>query len=47
MINDLYSFSLLRLGEIQRPQNVHLTEAGSQLLAQQVANSILKALKTR
>jgi len=44
MIDDLYSFSLPRLGEIQRPQNVHFTEAGSQLLAEQVANSILKAL---
>ncbi len=46
-INDLYSFALPRLGEIQRPQNVHFTEAGSQLLAEQVANSILKAVKSR
>jgi lysophospholipase L1-like esterase len=43
-IDDLYSFALPRLSEIQRPQNVHFTEAGSELLAQQVANSILKAL---
>jgi len=47
MIDDLYSFSLPRLDEIQRPQNVHFTEAGSQLLAEQVASSILKALKSR
>ncbi|OHB80202.1 MAG: hypothetical protein A2Z25_24700, partial [Planctomycetes bacterium RBG_16_55_9] len=44
-INDLYSFALPRLKEIQRPQNVHFTEAGSALLAEQVANSILKALE--
>jgi acyl-CoA thioesterase-1 len=46
-IDDLCSFSLPRLEEIQRPQNVHFTEAGSQLLAEQVASSILKALKSR
>jgi lysophospholipase L1-like esterase len=44
VIDDLCSFALPRLGEIQRLQNVHFTEAGSELLAQQVANSILKAL---
>jgi len=44
IINDLYSFALPHLDEIQRPQNVHFTEAGSELLAQQVANSILKAI---
>ncbi len=44
-IDDLCSFALPRLGEIQRSQNVHFTEPGSQLLAQQVANSILKALE--
>ena len=43
-IDDLYSFSLPRLDEIQRPQNVHFTEAGSQLLAEQVTDSILKAI---
>ena len=45
MINDLYSSTLPRLGELQRPRNVHFTEAGSQLLAQQVADSILKAIE--
>jgi len=47
IINDLYSFTLPRLDEIQRPQNVHFTEAGSELLAQQVANSILKAIESQ
>lgn len=46
IINDLYSFALPRLDEIQRPKNVHFTEAGSELLAQQVAKSILKALNS-
>lgn len=44
-INDLYSFALERLNEIQRPQNVHFTPEGSKLLAEQVANSILKAIE--
>jgi len=43
-INDLYSFALPRLSEMQHPRNVHFTEAGSRLLAEQVARSILKAL---
>ena len=46
-INDLYSFALPRLEEIQRPQNVHFTKPGSEQLAEQVANSILKALDER
>jgi acyl-CoA thioesterase-1 len=43
-IDDLYSFAVPRLNEIQRPKNVHFTEAGSKLLAEQVADSIVKAL---
>lgn len=43
-IDDLCSFALPRLEEIQQPQNVHFTQAGSELLAKQVADSILKAL---
>ncbi len=43
-INDLYGFALPRLGEIQRPANVHFTEAGSVKLAEPVAAAILKAL---
>ncbi len=44
-VNDLYAFALPRLASIQRPSNVHFTDEGSRLLAQQVANSILAALK--
>jgi lysophospholipase L1-like esterase len=43
-VNDLYAFALPRLASIQRPSNVHFTEEGSRLLAEQVANSILTAL---
>lgn len=42
--NDLYAFALPRLKQIQLSRNVHFTPAGSQALARQVANSILKAL---
>lgn len=45
-IDDLYTFALPRLGEIQRPDNVHFEPEGSKVLAQQVARSILDALKT-
>ena len=44
-INDLYSFALPRLKEIQRDSNVHFNPQGSELLAEQVAKSILKALE--
>jgi len=44
-IDDLYSFALPRLTEIQRDSNVHFNPQGSELLAEQVANSILKALE--
>ncbi|MBM4024679.1 MAG: SGNH/GDSL hydrolase family protein [Planctomycetes bacterium] len=43
-VNDLYAFALPRLATIQRPRNVHFTEEGSRLLAQQVADSIRAAL---
>ena len=39
-VNDLYSVALPRLKEIQRPDNVHFTEEGYGVLAQEVANSI-------
>ena len=39
-VNDLYSFALARLGEIQRPVNVHFTEAGSRALAGQVVAAV-------
>jgi len=46
-IDDLYSFALPRLGEIQLPANVHFTAEGSRVLAKQVAASIAKALTAR
>ena len=45
--DDLFSFALPRLKEIQRPANVHFTAEGSKILAKQVAGSIEKALKAR
>jgi len=44
-INDLYSFALPRLKEIQRQSNVHFFPEGSEQLAEQCANIILKALE--
>ncbi|MCL5745154.1 MAG: SGNH/GDSL hydrolase family protein, partial [Acidobacteria bacterium] len=46
-IDDLYAFALPRLKEIQRPVNVHFTDAGSEALAAQAAASIRKALRLR
>jgi hypothetical protein len=46
-VNDLYSFSLPRLHEIQIPVNSHFTAEGSKVLAAQVTSAILKALATR
>jgi len=46
-INDLYSFALPQLKEIQREQNVHFNPQGSEQLAEQCAKSILKALKAQ
>lgn len=43
-MDDLYEFALPRLAEIQRPANVHFTDAGSKVLAGQVATSIATAL---
>jgi len=43
--NDLYKLAYSRLKEIQRPANVHFTPDGSKILAQQVADTIEKALK--
>lgn len=42
--NDLYGFAIERLDELQRPNNVHFTQAGSKALGKQVAASIRKAL---
>lgn len=39
-INNLHAFVVPRMAEIQKPQNVHFTKTGSQVLAKQVADSI-------
>ncbi len=44
-VNDLYAFALPRLDSIQRPHNVHFTDEGSRLLAEQVAETIRKAIE--
>jgi acyl-CoA thioesterase-1 len=43
-IDDLHALAAAKLAEIQRPQNVHFTDAGSKVLAEQVAASIKTAL---
>ncbi len=43
-IDDLYSYALPRLKEIQIPVNVHFTPEGSRVLAKQVAASIATGL---
>ena len=40
MVNDLHAFVLPRMQELQRPNNVHFSEAGSRALAGQVAKVI-------
>lgn len=44
-VNDLYAFAKPRLEKMQRPVNVHFTDAGSRALAGQVAAAIEKQLK--
>jgi lysophospholipase L1-like esterase len=43
-INDLYAHARTRLGEIQRPADVHFTDAGSRYLAEQVSTAIASVL---
>jgi acyl-CoA thioesterase-1 len=45
-VNDLHSFALPRLSEIQLPNNVHFTPQGSTKLARPVADAVLVALRT-
>jgi lysophospholipase L1-like esterase len=45
-VDDLYGFALPRLGSMQRPLNVHYTDAGYEQLGKQVADTILKYLPT-
>jgi acyl-CoA thioesterase-1 len=44
-IDDLYAFALPKLEKIQRPANVHFSPEGSEVLAKQVAATILKGLE--
>ena len=44
MINDLYSFALPRLTELQQPNNVHFYKEGSRALAEQVATKVLEVI---
>lgn len=43
-IDDLHALVLPRLSQLQQPKNVHFTAKGYQVLARQVADSILDAL---
>jgi len=43
-LNDLCAFALPRLKELQRPNNVHFTPEGSEVLAREVARHVLQAL---
>lgn len=45
MINDLYSFVLPRMQELQLPENVHFTKKGSEELGIRVADIIRNRLK--
>ncbi len=44
-INDLYTFALPRLAEIQRSKDVHYTPDGSKVLGAEVARVIVETLK--
>ena len=44
MIDNLYEFALPQLNVIQKPENVHFSAKGSEVLARQVAESIHEAL---
>jgi len=46
-VNDLYSFTLPRLKELQQPKNVHFTKQGSIVLAQEVQKHVMKELDAR
>ena len=43
-VNDLHAFALPRLKELQLPENVHFTQEGSEILADQVVSAILERL---
>lgn len=43
-VNDLHGFALVRLTQIQKPNNVHFSEEGSRALAELVAKKILSVI---
>ena len=43
-LNDLYTIALPRLTEIQQKEDVHFTDAGYRVLAEEVVRHILRAL---
>lgn len=43
-VNDLYAFVLPQMEKLQQKKNVHFTDNGSKVLAEEVAKHILKAL---
>ncbi|QDU76079.1 hypothetical protein Pan97_31240 [Bremerella volcania] len=45
-VNDLFAFCEPQIEKLQRPKNVHFTDAGSQALAEQVAKAIQSALQS-
>lgn len=45
-VNDLFAFCEPQIEKLQRPKNVHFTDAGSQALAEQVAKAIETALSS-
>lgn len=47
LVDDLYGFAQPRLSDIQRPENVHFTEAGSLVLGKRVAETIVAYLPER
>ncbi|PQO25093.1 SGNH/GDSL hydrolase family protein [Blastopirellula marina] len=46
-VNDLFAFCDPQIEKLQRPKNVHFTDAGSQALAEQVAKAIESALASK
>ncbi|MFN3149875.1 SGNH/GDSL hydrolase family protein [Bremerella sp.] len=46
-VNDLFAFCDPQIEKLQRPKNVHFTDAGSQALAEQVAKAIQAQLNTK
>ena len=46
-VNDLYTFVLPRLEALQRPVNVHFIRAGSEALAEEVAEAIMRNAPAR